>query len=480
VNFWTGAGAAGVLTPGDYAQWAGGEPRGATAGTSRAFLVASGFWKVVSGGASTKPGVICQFDVPEIPVTASRNAAPYGCFLSACLGNSFHVCSQDPQCVWKDNATTGSAATGQCAQDTWCTSEKAPKSCGQRELCYWDFDLGVCRTSPSSKCSAKATDSECKGAGGCKWASSLVMLPRSSEQDGVCHFGGCAKHPAASPCTADPTCRWASNALSSACVPRQCGYLAESQCWADKMCRWDMVSTKCEASKCVGYGPNSAECSSKNSCAKTVVNNAEICGYSRCSTTEADESARRVTCEDDSSCLFNAAAQTCASAGCSKHIIEKDCNADKSCYFSYNPNRCIAAQCTSNTDLNECEDGELETSKKPCIWNADTDSCRQPTFAEQNAPATNNGVCEREEYGNLVWLWLLAAVILILVIAIFYRLYLAYSHGLSFFEASRNTKSFSPHAGVGADVFEEAQRYGEETNIQTSNAKYTRPSADEL
>ena len=489
VNFWSGAGASGKLEKttagvGRYAQWAAGEPKAATYSTSRAFLVSSGFWKTVAGGANTPVGVICEYDVPAVIVTSARNVAPYGCFMSACLGFGFDVCRQDPACVWKD-AINGSQTAGQCALDTWCTSEKTPTNCTQRELCYWDFDLGTCRTSPSNKCSAKTTGTDCKAATGCDWKSATEMVPRLTSQDGVCIFSGCAANPAESPCTANPECRWATSALTSACVSRQCGYLSEKQCWSDSMCVWDMSVSRCHVSGCMTYGPTDPECNSANSCAKASVNNAPICGYVRCGTTMAGTDGKN-KCEDDSSCLWNPSSSSCASAGCEKHIIEKDCNADKSCYFTYNPNRCLAAQCTSNTDLAECEKGEIETAKKPCIWNIDTKSCRQPTFAEQNAPATNSGVCQREEYGNLVWLWILAALILLLIIAIFYRLYLAHKHGLSFFEPAKNTKTFKQN--YDDSIFEEAQKRGEDTNaddqpsgpLPTNQTRSSRPTADEL
>jgi len=301
------------------------------------------------------------------------------------------------------------------------------------------------------------------------------MIPRDTAQTGVCELSGCARHPASSPCSADPTCRWATSALTSACVKCLCGYLTEAQCWSDKLCQWDSEYTKCNPSACSKFGPNDANCGPINSCEKAVVNNAQVCGYKRCSTTLPGDEGK-AACESDSSCLWKS--DRCVASGCSQYIREDKCKEQPECYFTYNPNMCKAAQCTTNEDVQTCEQGETETAKKPCIWDLTTQKCRQPTFEEQNAPATNAGLCQKEEYGNLTWLWILAALIVFVIVGIFYRLYVAWKHGLSFFEPARNTKTFSPHAGVGQDVFEEAQRYGEETNVSTN--RYSRPTADEL
>jgi hypothetical protein len=199
--------------------------------------------------------------------------------------------------------------------------------------------------------------------------------------------------------------------------------------------------------------------------------------YKRCITTSGKKS-----CEWDAACMWDTTTSTCSNPDCSKYTAEKACNADSKCYFTFEPNRCLAAQCISNTDLSSCEQGVQQLQKKPCIWDAAKSTCRQPTYQEQNAPAQAQDSCEKQVEGNLWWLWVLAGLIFLLLLLIMWRLYLAYAHGMSFFEPTKNTKKFNAVQANAAALFEESQARGVESNAPRADYRPTanKPSMNDL
>jgi hypothetical protein len=126
---------------------------------------------------------------------------------------------------------------------------------------------------------------------------------------------------------------------------------------------------------------------------------------------------------------------------------------------------CVANQCTNYGSQSNCEEGL-------CNWDASTGSCLR------SAPEKVMNACEREIQPNLWWLWLLVAIIAIILVAMVWRLYLAFSKGMSFFEPARKNVKYSPHEQYRQDLFEEAQTTAVETNEPASS--YQRPNIADL
>jgi len=117
---------------------------------------------------------------------------------------------------------------------------------------------------------------------------------------------------------------------------------------------------------------------------------------------------------------------------------------------------CNAAQCTSNGDSGSCGGGK---PSDPCRWTGT--SCRQASPLEQMP--TN--LCVQEVNPNMWWMYLLIALILLILAAIIYRLWIAYEKGISFLDPPRKTRTFDL-SKYAADMFDDAQQQGEETNYE--------------
>lgn len=456
--FWTGAGAVGLPTPStSFAQWAAGEPSDRATAGSGAFLTISGMWRSMPAGVVPSRGVICQFGTGSTRassvVNGARSIMPQGCYKTPCLGNSKTYCTADPQCIWR-------SATSTCVQDSFCPQATNVSSCNNREICFWDYTVGACRTAPTTFCNSLGDSASCNAQSSqCQWVAS-ILARNATRGSGACQYKGCRKNPTKESCTADSTCRWAQASGSpGTCVSRLCGYQTATQCWGDAYCMYTLADG-CKPSEC--YTKAQADCTGE-----CFVNNG-MCQYKRCSATTQDK------CMSDPDCLFTSG--SCSMPNC-RTKAKSDCEADRQCFFdTTNPGAgCTVAQCSVNTDKTRCE-AKGTTGVANCKWIATESYCQDLTSVERAAPATSPSSCEREEEPNLWWLWLLLAIIFLLLAGIMYRLYLAYSKGLSFFEPARNRKAFSPHQQYAQDLFESAK----ETAVETNTSTYNRPSLNDL
>lgn len=445
VTFWTGVGAVGAPAAGQYAQWAVGEPK---SGSTNAFVtrqttaisVYTTWRSIAASGANPGPGVICQYGsaAQRIPVVINgvRAAKPQGCFTTPCLGLPQATCATSPQCTWASSATGSS-----CVVETFCTAAVDIQSCVTRELCYWDYNYATCRSAPDNFCRSQNA-ATCGDYTQCNWNTNII--PRDSGKLGSCVFKGCAVNPTEDSCTANALCRWdpPSNP-SGQCVARLCGYRFETQCWDDKLCQWSATNGVCGKSSCYGTSCTTTQCRLDTA--------SGICAFKRCA------SSTLTACIQDTSCLFQSSA--CFQPSCATIFAEKDCNANKQCYYAYSPNRCTTAQCIVWTTKVDCE--KTVGGSPQCKW--DVSGCRELDIYERNAPSSS-GSCEKEVEPNLWWLWLLLVLIVGILATICYRLYLAYSKGLSFFDAGKKNVKYSPHQQYAAELAEESVMQGQESN----------------
>jgi hypothetical protein len=449
VPFWRGISSLGVpeMVPATaaaaarpmYAQWAVGEPASAS---SYAVIDEAGFWRAV-GPAAAVTGVVCQYGSPadetRLAIAGVRNMIPAGCFVAPCLQLTAQQCAADRQCVY---------ASGKCVLDVRCALGATPARCTQFQSCFWDYALGACTSEPVNVCSATLLMPNCTAMPQCAWNARL--LPTQPNQPlGACAFQGCAVHPIKNACEADPLCKWSGN---GPCLRRLCGYQAPAACWRDALCTWAATpaASSCEKSPCLAH-PMAAACGAADSCAWNGVT--ARCDYARCTT-----KLGKAACLLDRGCLYLAGA--CLKPACAQHDTQKGCDADPQCFFFVGSKSCNAAQCVSNTDLEQCEQGEKVRARKQCIWQGG--KCRQPSYAEQNAPPTVDS-CVAQVDGPMWWLYVYAAAIVLLVAAIIGRLCMA--RGGNLFNATRKNYQFNPHAKYAEDLFSDAQERADETNL---------------
>eukprot|EP00744_Colponema_vietnamica_P001216 GILI01002039.1.p1 GENE.GILI01002039.1~~GILI01002039.1.p1 ORF type:complete len:1867 (+),score=526.04 GILI01002039.1:402-5603(+) len=454
--FWSGAASLGAPTSATaFAQWAIGEP---SAGKSSAFMTETGTWKAVDSVTVAIP-VLCAYggvSTPDLQLFGSRAVKPIGCFATPCIGLARAQCALSSGCTW--NVDT-------CQLDSFCSVATNSTICNNRERCYWDFGLGTCRTSPDNACSRLTNSLVCGDYAQCTWNSNII--PRAAmARNGACTLSGCAVHPASSACTADPLCRWAQpiGQTDGQCTNRLCGYLDTDKCWLDNFCEWNFVTGRCQQSTC--YGTSSSACT--GGC--QFNSDSQVCYKPQCG-----YSSSMTTCHMDPACLWVPSSSTCTKPGCAALATDTQCTANSNCYFTYKPVRCAAAQCIANTAQPACE--KVVGGMAQCRWTGT--ACRELTWLERNAPAATSS-CEKEVEPNLWWLWLLLAIIIIIIALIIWRLYLAYSKGLNFFEPQRRNVKYSPHEQYAADLFEDAQIEGEETNNPSGTGGNKRPSLNDL
>ena len=458
--FWTGAGSLGAPTAGGYAQWAIGEPR---AGGVAAVMTQTGTWRAYNSDIlSIGQPVICQYgDSTSSPqlLYGERSVKPIGCFATPCVTLGRSQCDQAASCVWN---------VDKCESDTFCQVARDPASCNIRERCFWDYDIGTCRTSEKTFCSS-IRNALCFDYPQCEWRDNITQRDPPG-RGGACGAPGCGINPVKSACEADSTCRWdvGSGSDDGKCVSRLCGYRSADQCWADAYCQYDYTTNLCGKSDCYGKSDCSGRCSSGPDDSQPGT---QVCYMNRCSAPTLKE------CHLDPDCLFTGG--QCTKPSCASNVEESACTADTKCYFTYDPIRCAVSQCVAYTDMATCT---KTTSATPnCMW--DGGRCRDLTWLERNAPETT-GSCEKEEDPSLWWLWLLLAILIIVLALIVWRLYLAYAKNMSFFEPPRRNVKYSPHQQYAADLFEDAQEEAVETNhVEQHNEDddaQERPSLNDL
>ena len=456
--FWRGPASLGSPAEGAYAQWAIGEP---ATGRYAAFMTESGTWKA-SDGVSVGMPALCEYGGPhaDLQLYGTRTVRPVGCFATPCLDLSRAQCAVTTGCSWNIDS---------CQEDTFCTAAMNITICNMRELCYWDSSVGSCRTAPQTTCSRLRNTDVCSEYKQCEWRTPVIQRDPPG-RGGACFLRGCASHPARSACTGDPLCRWDQPIGQSvgSCTNRLCGYTASAQCWADSFCEWNYVTGFCQQSSC-----HAAQVASgASSCGAGCANKGGVCSKPRCTS-----SGDKTTCHRDPSCLWDKDAGACVLPGCDAFATESACGSNPNCFFTYKPIRCAAAQCLAHEDQSTCE--RVVGGMAQCRWSGT--ACRELTWLERNAPSATAS-CEKEVEPNLWWLWLLLAIIVIVICLIIWRLYLAYSKGLNFFEPQRRNVKYSPHVQYAADLFEDAQIQGEETNVTTAYADQStnRPSLNDL
>ena len=442
LNFWQGGGSLGrpISDANDtylFAQWDLGEP---AVNPGASLLNSNGMWRAVDA-TGQQSGVVCMYGSASIrsAVAASgvRNAVPAGCFAAPCLNVGQSDCVANPTCRW---------SAGACTRDTGCLPATASTDCNLRQGCYWDLSTAICVQSPANECIVVSNSSLCQATAGCVWKPELIPTDPSRGLGG-CDRRGCAAHPTSSACMSDPTCKWTA---STGCVARLCGYNNGDSCWSDPLCMW---TSMCLANPCGGV-VNQSACT-MSTCSWNAKSNA--CQYKRCSTSASAE-----VCMLDKGCLWLSG--QCFEPSCKPTDPETLCNVNPQCFFFAQTKMCAAAQCLANTNLQSCEQGQTVLAKKPCIWVADKNLCRQPTIAEQNAPP-GSGLCEKQKDPNLWWLWLFLAIILALVAVIIYKLYVSMKSGKSIFEPTRKNYKYNPHEQFAAELFEDAKVNGVETNV---------------
>ena len=99
--------------------------------------------------------------------------------------------------------------------------------------------------------------------------------------------------------------------------------------------------------------------------------------------------------------------------------------------------------------------------------------CHELSYIARNAPPPSK-ICTAQGFAAPWWLWLLVTVQVIILIGIFYRMYLAYFHGMTFFNLPRRTMKYDV-SKYASSLFEDAQHLGAELN-----PTYQRPSLNDL
>ena len=445
VSFWTMAGGLGRPVAGTFSHWDIGSPVDASQSPMSGYLNGNGAWSSIPNGLPSA-GVLCGFAQPNVTISGQRALTLQGCFVTPCLSLTQAECASSVQCVW---------AKGTCSLDNWCYAQTAPTACNDRQGCNWDYDQQLCLRQASTACAVFKTSAACNVNGtvlGCSWNATILT---SSFSTGACLFAGCGRYGLSSTCNANSSCQF----VNSVCQNRTCGYVSLSSCWGDSKCMWNASSaTSCTVNNCA-LQLSSTACGATDSCLWNTASSQ--CNWNRCS------SKTLKTCLMDSTCLF--ANSKCFAPTCSQYTVDSKCNADPNCFFyvtSDSPIKCQAAQCTSQTSQTGC-DPVPGASRRDCVWTGS--SCRQATTSEMYASAVDT--CEIEIQPNLWWLWLCLGIILLLLIGICFRLYLAHSQGLSFLDPVRTNVKYSPHAQFAADLFEESKATGVETNYAQANPR---------
>lgn len=443
-----------------FAQWSTGQPGPSGTGFMMGDNRNPGKWKSVldNGVNPTDTGVICEYAASVVDsqyATAFVASKPEGCFIAPCVSLSQTQCSMQPQCTWGFD----SAGTGSCRVENWCSRASSAPQCRTLQQCYWSYTNAACMLAPQSVCDT-LPKSNCTDGSYPQCAFKAALVPQDQALvvagGGACTSVGCSVNPTADSCASNPLCRWYdATPTTGACLERLCGYVTRTACWADTKCKWDPAMSRCAPSECAGQ--DAAGCNAKSPvCAWDTT--ALTCGYVRCQ--------NAVSSPNDQACLFDTACLIvdgkCTNPDCKRYATQTDCNADPKCFFfvplqaTGQPPQCGAAQCTNNPDSAAC--GGLVASDA-CRWQ--NGKCRQASPEEQVAKVANS--CTREVEPNLWWMWLLLAIIFLLLVAIIYRLYLAYAKGLSFFDPPRKNIKFGAEKYKEA-LFEEAQQDAVETN----------------
>ncbi|CUI14462.1 transmembrane protein, putative [Bodo saltans] len=455
MSFWTGYGSNGQPVAGSFSSWSAGEPMRTNI---YAVLNPSGSWKSVPSNNVVNYGVVCQYQPPaNQDVASSYNIKPAGCFALPCVGLPMVSCSSDPQCNWVNGGTTA-----YCAVDTFCSVSTDMSTCVIREQCYWDFVYGSCRSAATSVCSALTSTVTCGLFTQCKWTSAQTMVPRNGSAVGFCRSIGCSTYPNMDSCTGDANCLW--NTITNAagqCVGRVCGYTASGQCWTDPSCQWSPIASTCTKSSCSSL--TQGQCTGQCQFDATQGQ----CVFTRCS----DPS--RTMCLSDSACLYTMA-KGCYMTQCLSYADKDSCQADANCYYSFSdPQQCVASQCLSLENTTSCS-----ANSKTCAWTTNPTGfsyCKELSFLAQFAPSSTPNTCTRQVFDPAWWLWAIMVVDFVLLCAILYRIYLAFSAGMSFFQQVRRTKKYD-YSQYAADLFQDAQDYGAENN----GVNYARPSLNDL
>jgi len=428
---------------GSFSYWAKNQPTFATtSATQYAVVNSNGMWSILVPGRNQGLGVVCQFAVPSGIVGSSRTASPSGCFMKACVGLGQGTCLTTPGCSWNVNVNNPNT----CSVDTFCSVAPTPSSCGTLAGCYWSYSLSYCATGSATTCDKYVTAGTCAGVTNCDWDS--TKLARGASTLGACVSTACAPL-SADACMGNPLCV----TQGTACVNRKCPYVSPNHCFQDASCTWDYASSMCFPDKCT-YNGDQNSCTAQTTCYWQY----NQCFRVKCTGTTA------ATCQTAPDCIFKGT--SCAKTTCDQ-LSGTACSANPDCNWVVEPTtqqlQCITARCKAYSNANDC--GSSNTTGSTCSWSNGV--CMQGA-----AP----GSCEKQVTPNLWWLYLLCFIILVLLGLIAWRLYLAYSKGLSFFEPARTNVKYSPHQQYAADLFEEAQT----TAIESNAPGYQRPNINDL
>jgi hypothetical protein len=456
LTFWSnGIGSTGPVTTTNgttvFAFWAQGEP--AVNDTGAIATSSGGRWvSVNSGSIIASAGVICEYDAlvetGTSKVSFTQQVKTQGCYQVPCVGLGSTQCAANPNCRW-------SSESGQCSLDAVCAPNWIPSSCNDRASCFWNYDKSTCERAPATSCTGLPQD-VCTNTAKfpeCGWVSKL----NDQNIRGACDQTGCnglskVECASNSNCVLDP---------AGLCMKRLCGYTTRDTCMKDNMCTWLLESNHCEPDTCRLITSKSL-CLSDANCEFNY--DEQQCQRTTCPATASDAN----TCQLNPVCLF--ANGKCTASSCANYNSQQTCDANKAqCEYVQSKTgtgfTCVANQCTNYGSQSNCEEGL-------CNWDASTGSCLR------SAPEKVMNACEREIQPNLWWLWLLVAIIAIILVAMVWRLYLAFSKGMSFFEPARKNVKYSPHEQYRQDLFEEAQTTAVETNEPASS--YQRPNIADL
>lgn len=448
-----------------FAFWAGGQPKAVRTGKMYGFMTATGRWKTVVDGESLQAaGVMCMYDrVIANGIQATKQVAAQGCFVKPCITLTESQCVADATCTWSSIGNT-------CSPQNFCPKALTPSDCSTKADCFWNFGAGICSRMDPTVCSGLAQNlcSNKTAYPSCAWMPNMVADP-AQPNGGACIMTGCSFRSKAA-CSGDSSCMWASSTSGvgeGQCIRKNCGLPTPGTCFADPRCEWNQAESTCQPSSCITQSSRTT-CEATDSCRW----NGATCEHARCKTT-----AGSPTCMTDPDCFYDTGAGQCTKPVCNM-TGEATCDGNPLCFFLYkepaDDSTCIVAQCVSFKSQAACQGGQDAQSGRQCRW--ENSACRELTNQERRAAAAINA-CSKEVSPSLWWLWLLCAIILLLLVAIVYRLYLAYSKGLSFFEPTRHNVKYSPHQQYAEDLFEEAQQTAVETNVAGG---YQKPNINDL
>ena len=466
MQFWKGSGELSSPFNGSYAQFPASEP---SAGAMFTILNVGGIWGTVKSGNIKPFNVVCQYGSqmvqPNQVLRGTVTLAPQGCFASGCAALSSQQCAMSAACT-----IVVSGGTTACASETWCSGAQGMSDCALKAGCYWSYSDDVCKASLASvACLSQTTASGCAlNVTGCSWNPNIVSAQGAT---GACVPMGCGVYPTQVSCGAAPLCRWFQSSATAAgqCISRQCGYMTSNDCLNDNLCSWVSNGTLegsplylCRVNPC--SGSDATSCTSANpSCSWSAATSS--CSYQRCGPNVPSS-----LCMGDSACLTIAG--TCMNPNCDAFITASSCNANPKCTFTYQPPSgvkvCKTAQCFARTTQSEC----VPAGSKQCVW-LPQGVCTDANYLQANAPVT--GCPPKQGAANPNAVYALVALVVLALLLIFWRLYLAFAQGLNFLSPARNTRKYSPHKQYAADLIDEANVVGDETN-QVSH----RPHLDEL